>query len=703
MQSITTLVLLLAVATPLVAGETTNPLSKVIELIDSLLAKTIKAGEVEARAYDEYIEWCDDAAKNKQFEIKTATAKKGDLEAAIEKATGDIEASTSKIEELAAAIASGEGDLKNATLIRDKENAEFVAAEKELVETIDTLDRAISILEAEMAKNPALVQVDASNMQGLVQALSSVIDAASFSSRDKQNLLALVQQSQQMKQDPEDASIEAEEATLGAPAATVYKTHSTSIVEVLEDLKGKAEAQLSELRKAETNAAHNFAMLKQSLEDQAAYDKKNMGEEKALLASTGEAKATAEGDLAVTVKDLANAEEALATVQSSCMEVATDHDGSVKSRQEEVTALETAKKILTETSAGAVEQTYSLLQVATGTRLRTRADLANAEVVNLVKHLSEKYHSASLAQLASRIAVAMRYGAANGDDVFAKVKGLIKDLIERLLAEAAAEATEKAYCDEQMAKTEAKKADLEDEIAKLTSKIDTAAAASAKLKEEVKELQDELAALAQLQAEMDKTRADENAAYLQAKADLELGLDGVQKALAVLREYYEAPAAEETALVQQPPKPVTHEKAGGAGGGIIDILEVVESDFATNLADEEKAEADAVATYEKVTQENKVTKALKDQDVKYKTQEFTALDKEIAELTGDKETASTELVAVLDYYEKIKDRCIAKPETYEERQRRRQAEIAGLKEALSILESEAALVQRSSSAGALRR
>merc|ERR1719247_3146570 len=193
--------------------------------------------------------------------------------------------------------------------------------------------------------------------------------------------------------------------------------------------------------------------------------------------------------------------------------------------------------------------------------------------------------------------------------------------------EAVAEATEKAYCDEQMAKTEAKKADLEDEIAKLTSKIDTAAAASAKLKEEVKELQGELAALAQLQAEMDKTRADENAAYLQAKADLELGLDGVQKALVVLREYYEAPAAEETALVQQPPKPVTHEKAGGAGGGIIDILEVVESDFATNLADEEKAEADALATYEKVTQENKVTKALKDQDVKYKTQEFTALDK----------------------------------------------------------------------------
>jgi len=534
-------------------------------------------------------------------------------------------------------------------------------------------------------------------MKGLVQALSTVIDAGSFSSHDKSRLLALVQsrgQAQQKEEDDEDAAIEAEEATLGAPAAKVYKTHSSTIVEVLEDLKEKAEAELSELRKAETNAAHNFALLKQSLEDQAAYDTKNLGEEKAFRASTTEAKATAEGDLAQTVKDLADAEHALQTAQSTCMTVAADHEATLKSRQEELAALAEARKVLEETSAGAVEETYSLFQVETGSRLHSRADLANAEVINLVKRLANKYHSAALTQLASRISVVVRYGAADGEDIFAKVKGLIRDLIDRLLAEAAAEASEKEYCDEQMAKTEAKKADLDAEVAKLTSKIDTAAAASARLKEEVKELQDELAALAKLQAEMDKTRMEENAAYAKAKADLELGLDGVQKAITVLKDYYGG-----AAFVQQPPLPEKHEKASGAGGGIIDILEVVESDFSKNLAEEETAEADAVATYEKVTQENKITKALKDQDVKYKTQEFTSLDKEIAELTSDKETAAEELAAVLEYYEKIKDRCIAKPETYEERKRRREAEIAGLKEALAILGNEAAFVQR----GALRR
>merc|ERR1719335_1895909 len=104
-----------------------------------------------------------------------------------------------------------------------------------------------------------------------------------------------------------------------------------------------------------------------------------------------------------------------------------------------------------------------------------------------------------------------------------------------------------------------------------------------------------------------------------------------------------------------------------------------------------------------MTQENKVTKTLKDQDVKYKTQEFKSRDKEVAELSSDRETANTELSSVLEYYSKLKDRCIAKPETYEERKRRREAEIAGLKEALSILESETALVQRGAHASLLRR
>merc|ERR1719409_2493940 len=141
--------------------------------------------------------------------------------------------------------------------------------------------------------------------------------------------------------------------------------------------------------------------------------------------------------------------------------------------------------------------------------------------------------------------------------------------------------------------------------------------------------------------------------------------------------------------MQQPSKPVSHEKASGAGGSIISFLEVIESDFSKNLAERTTEEDSAQAEYDKITQENKITKATKEQDVKYKTQEYKGLDKEIADLSSDRTGAQSELDAVMEYDEKIKDQCIAKPETYEERKKRREAEIAGLKEALGILEGEA--------------
>merc|ERR1719163_1282596 len=112
-----------------------------------------------------------------------------------------------------------------------------------------------------------------------------------MASADKKRLTALIQSQQ-------------EEDDSGAPAAAVYKTHSGGIVEVLEDLKEKAESELSEARKAESTAQHNYDMMKQSLEDQIAYDTKTMDEEKSAKEAAAESKATAEGDLASTVKAL---------------------------------------------------------------------------------------------------------------------------------------------------------------------------------------------------------------------------------------------------------------------------------------------------------------------------------------------------------------------------------------------------------------
>merc|ERR1719299_142173 len=138
-------------------------------------------------------------------------------------------------------------------------------------------------------------------------------------------------------------------------------------------------------------------------------------------------------------------------------------------------------------------------------------------------------------QLASRMVSAMR---GNSKDPFAKVKGLISDMIEKLLSEAEADATEKAYCDKEMAETEAKKADKEADIEKLSTQIDSMSAKSAKLKEEVGTLQKELSELAKAQAEMDKIRAEEKGAFDKNSAEMKKGIEGVKLALKVLNEYY---------------------------------------------------------------------------------------------------------------------------------------------------------------------
>merc|ERR1719181_2418238 len=193
MQQTLGMIFLLLVASP----ATANPIAKVITLLSELEGKILKDGEIEQKVYEEYFEWCDDASKEKQFEVKTATDKKAKLEATIKKAASDIDDYTEKIAELASSIATDEKDLEDATVIREKEHKDFVAAEAELMEAVDMLERAAGIIEREM-KGSALMQtnIDTSNLQGFVQAVKTIIDATSMETKDKQKLLALMQNSQ---------------------------------------------------------------------------------------------------------------------------------------------------------------------------------------------------------------------------------------------------------------------------------------------------------------------------------------------------------------------------------------------------------------------------------------------------------------------------------------------------------------------------
>mmetsp|Transcript_45171 Transcript_45171/g.98246 ORF Transcript_45171/g.98246 Transcript_45171/m.98246 type:complete len:726 (+) Transcript_45171:36-2213(+) len=682
-----------------------SPVQKVVTLLGDLETKLAKDRKLEEQSFAEFSEFCKGSAKDKEFEIKSAKAYIEDLSATIGKANADVAASSSKIEGLGAAIGTNEGDLKSATEIRKKEQTHFEATQAELADAIDTLDRAINLLEHNM-KGSALVQakVNTKDTNALVSALSAVVDAAAFSINDRKKLVALAQSvsgssASGMDEDAADA------AELGAPAAAVYTAHSEGILDVLEDLREKAESQLSEARKQETSAKHNYEMLKQSLEDQIEADQKDMGEAKAVMSTAAEAKATAEGDLASTEKGLADSEAALAQLRGSCETAAADHEASMKSRAEELQALSQAKAAITEMTPGAAAAVYEadFLQLqqlsqrsVLGSGLATGADLANFEVVHLVRELAKKERSAALGQLASRITAVIKYGSGSGQDPFAKVRSLIAEMIERLESEGASEADHKAYCDKETATTKQKIDDLTSAMEGLKAKMDKKKALSVTLKGEVQELNSELGEILKSQSAMDRARASEHEAFVQVKADLEQGLEGVRLALKLLRDYFGSDAV---AFQQQPAAPEYHSKATGAGSGIIGMLEVIEADFGKSLAQATTDEDSAEVEYQKITQSNKISTATKEQEVKYKTKEAGELDKAVQELASDGEGTQTELDALLEYSASINSACVAKPSTYEERKARREAEIAGLKEALAVLNGEAALLQRSHRAG----
>merc|ERR1719482_580597 len=289
------------------------------------------------------------------------------------------------------------------------------------------LERATSILSKEMAKSGASM-LQLKSATSLTEALSVMVQASVFSSADASRLTALVQTEQGSSDGDSDAE-------LGAPAAQVYEGHSDGIIGTLEGLTEKAEGQLDKARKTEATSVQNYQMLKQSLTDSIKFANKDMDKAKKGLAESQEKKAIAEGDLEVTSKDLAEDVKAKSTLHQDCMSGAEEFELSTKSRGEELKALATAKKVIQETTGGAAGQSYGFSQLSF-LQVSSSADLAKIEAVRFVRDLARKSKAPALAQLASRMESAVRLGAAGGDDPFAKVKGLITDMIATLEQEA---------------------------------------------------------------------------------------------------------------------------------------------------------------------------------------------------------------------------------------------------------------------------
>merc|ERR1719356_1131037 len=424
-----------------------NPVQKVLELLTGLESKVIADGEGSQKVYEEFAEMCKDRSVERHYSIKTGKSLAENQKAAIEQAADVIMVSSTKIEELSATISSDEADLKAATELRAKEAADFAVAESELTSTIDSLDRAIGIIEK---KGASFVQESGQN---LAQALSVLVEASSLNAADAGRLTALVQSSQNSEDENSDFS-----NLLGAPDSAVYESKSGGVVETLEGLLDKAQSQLDELRQTEVTATNNFALLKQSLQDKIKNNGKDLDQVKKTKAEAAEKKANSEQELAQTEKSIADDTDELNALHHSCMSRASDYEAETASRAEELKALAEAKKVISESTDGAEKLSYggaaaSFVQIQ---QQRAGPSSVSLSAVRAVRKLAWKHHSPILSQLVSRMEATVQVG---GKDVFAKVKGLISDLITKLTDEADAEASHKAYCDKELAETQASQED----------------------------------------------------------------------------------------------------------------------------------------------------------------------------------------------------------------------------------------------------
>jgi len=626
-------------------GVEVSPVQKVIELLDGLKGKVQADLEAEEKLMGEYTAWCDDEDNKKTDALRMNKRTVNDLQASIQDSDARIGVLTSEIETLASKISTADADLKSASFIRKGENGDFSKTEKELSETIDTLSRATVLL----GRGQSFLQ-NGKGLGALANGLSKVIEATWVNSAQRSVVQSLIQS--ETSADDEDLSLQPQ------ATAAAFTSQGGGILDTLKDMQEKAEGTLTESRQTEMKANHAFEMLKQSLETELKANKDRMSAASTEKSATEQALNEAQTQLSATQNTVNSDTKYLADLNQNCAAKSAEWETRQKSAADEQAVIAKAKEILSEGVKVFLQMVSSDVE-----------DEQRAQVSKILKDLATKDHVYALSQLAS----------AARSDPFGKVRGLIENMIDRLAKEAAEEADGKAFCDTEISKSRAKQADLSAKLDMHGARIEKATAGIAELKAQTKGLTEQMAEMDASQAEATKVRQEENEVYVKASADYKDSTDAVANAIQVLQAYYS-----QGSFIQQAPE-------FGSGktdiaGTIVSMLEVAESDFTRLLAEADASESAAKTAHEKLAHENAVARAANEQEVKGNEDEVKALEMSLLNYKEDKSASSKELDAVMDYLEKLKPQCESKVMSYAERKNRREEEIAGLKEALEILE-----------------
>merc|ERR1719316_458334 len=613
---------------------------------------------MEIKIFDDYEEWVDDQEILTTQEIKTAKTLIDKLTAEIDKALSDIENLNADIDELDGEIAAWEKDQKAATELRSSENAEYMKVQADYSESIDAIARAIMVLGQQ--------NVDYKQAAALLEETSAVVPHA------RQVLQTLIRE----KSAQQKASME------GAPAVAAYEFQSGGIIEMLKKLKKKFKEELNEVETAESNQAHAFDLEMLHLGNNIETAKGNRDEKAGQRASLATTEAQLKGELADAQDGLAVDEEYLADMKATFKAKSAAFAENQKVRAEEIAALQKALEVLSSPAVSGhadkylpklVQKSVSLLQLGSASERNHAKDQAASFLTDRAKALSSKVLSNIAAQVSA--------------NPFAKVIEMIKGLIATLEEEAQAEAGHKAFCDQELAKNKNKRETKASEVASKTAIVERYETEIQVLGSDIATLAKEQTDLAKAMKEATEERNQEKKENLQTIKDAKEAQEALTSALTVLRDFY----AKQGSLIQSKKQPAVvpemkaYKGMQGSEGGVVGMIEVINSDFARleaeTTADENQSEReynefmeDAKADVKSKHKEKFNKGLLKDQ----KEYELRLAKKDLGE-------SQAALDAALGYYAKLKPQCIEVHVSYEERVARRKQEIEALQEAYRIL------------------
>ena len=184
----------------------------------------------------------------------------------------------------------------------------------------------------------------------------------------------------------------------------------------------KVQTELDDTRHTESNAAHNFLLLQQSLEDQLAQLNRALKKAKADVAEFTTSLDAEKADLVEVEKSLSSSVESQVASKSSCVQVASEHEAPVNCFAEEMKALADATQVLQPETGGAEGQ-FRFRDVDTPRRIRS-GDSGKASRQGRTLRLAPSSRLAHFGNL--------EVWCWDWRGQFVKVKGLITELISRL-------------------------------------------------------------------------------------------------------------------------------------------------------------------------------------------------------------------------------------------------------------------------------